>query len=336
MSVGTGWRIDHVIKGKAVEQIVALDAYGVNPGDLSWEPFERLGRLTVYDHCSPGTIVERAGNASILLVDMRAIDDATLSRLPKLRYIGLFATGHDQVDTEAARRRGIAVANVPEYSTPSVAQMTFALLLNLTNHVAGYSDYVARGNWRADREFRYIEGPLIELSGKTMGILGLGTIGAAVARIARAFGMDVLAWSRSRKDVDGIEMEWAELDDVFRRSDVLSLHLPLTEKTAGIIDARRLSLMKPGAFLVNTARGGLVVDADLAAALRDGRIAGAALDVLGPSEPPDPDNPLLSAPNCRITPHVAWATRAARKRCLRTAAENLESFLHGGSKHRIV
>ncbi|MFP4374724.1 MAG: D-2-hydroxyacid dehydrogenase [Spirochaetaceae bacterium] len=319
-----------------MERIVVLDAYGVNPGDLSWEPFERMGRLTVYEHCAPGALVERAGGAGILLVDMCAIDDAALSRLPNLRYIGLFATGHDQVDTEAARRRGIAVANVPEYSTPSVAQMTFALLLDLTNHVAAYSDYVARGNWRAHREFRYIDGPLIELSGKTMGILGVGTIGAAVARIARAFGMHVLAWSRRRKHVDGIEVQWAELDEVLRRSDVLSLHLPLTEETAGIINARRLSLMKPGAFLVNTARGGLVVDEDLAAALRDGRIAGAALDVLGPTEPPPADNPLLSAPNCTITPHVAWATRAARERCLRTAAENLESFLRGESRNRIV
>ncbi|MFO7782567.1 MAG: D-2-hydroxyacid dehydrogenase [Spirochaetia bacterium] len=336
MSLGTGRSADCMSGGRPVEDIVALDAYGVNPGDLSWEPFERMGHLTVYDHCSPETIVERAGNASILLVDMCAISDDVLSRLPNLRYIGLFATGHDQVDTEAARRRGIAVANVPEYSTPSVAQMTFALLLNLTNHVAGYSDYVARGNWRADREFRYIEGPLIELSGKTMGILGVGQIGAAAARIARAFGMQVLAWSRRRKDVDGIEIEWVELDEVFRRSDVVSLHLPLTAETAGIVDARRLSLMKPGAFLVNTARGGLVVDEALAAALHEGRIAGAALDVLGPTEPPEPDNPLLSAPNCRITPHVAWATRAARERCLRTAAENLESFLHGGSQNRIV
>lgn len=319
-----------------MEQIVALDAYGVNPGDLSWEPFERLGHLTVYDHCSPDAIVERAGNASILLVDMCTISDAVLSRLPNLRYIGLFATGHDQVDTEAARRRGIAVANVPEYSTPSVAQMTFALLLNLTNHVAEYSDYVTRGNWRADLEFRYIDGPLIELSGKTMGILGVGLIGAAVARIAGAFGMHVLAWSRRRKDVAGIDLEWGELDEVFRRADVLSLHLPLTAETAGIVDARRLSLMKPSAFLVNTARGGLVVDEALAAALHEGRIAGAALDVLGPTEPPDPDNPLLSAPNCSITPHVAWATHAARERCLRTAAENLESFLHGGSQNRIV
>lgn len=322
--------------GRPVEHIVALDAYGVNPGDLSWEPFERLGHLTVYDHCSPDAIVERAGNASILLVDMCTISDAVLSRLPNLRYIGLFATGHDQVDTEAARRRGIAVANVPEYSTPSVAQMTFALLLNLTNHVAGYSDYVARGNWRADREFHYIEGPLIELSGKTMGILGVGLIGAAVARIAGAFGMHVLAWSRRRKDVAGIDLEWGELDEVFRRADVLSLHLPLTAETAGIVDARRLALMKPSAFLVNTARGGLVVDEALAAALHEGRIAGAALDVLGRSEPPAPDNPLLSAPNCSITPHVAWATHAARERCLRTAAENLESFLHGGSQNRIV
>ena len=320
----------------AVEQIVALDAYGVNPGDLSWKPFERLGRLKVYDHCSPDALVERARDATILLVDMCAVDDAALSRLPKLRYIGLFSTGHDQVDTEAARRRGIAVANVPGYSTPSVAQMTFALLLHLTNHVAGYSDYVARGNWRADREFRYIEKPLIELSGKTMGILGVGMIGAAVARIARAFGMHVLAWGRRRREVDGIEMEWAELDEVFRRSDVLSLHVPLTQETAGIVDARRLSLMKPSALLVNTARGGLVVDEDLAAALRDGRIAGAALDVLGPTEPPAADNPLFSAPNCSITPHVAWATRAARERCLRTAAENLESFLRGGSQNRIV
>lgn len=323
-------------KGAIVHEIVALDAYGVNPGDLSWEPFERLGSLAVYEHTPRSLIAERADSAEFLLVDLLWLGEEELDELPNLRYIGLFATGHDQIDIEAARRRGIAVTNVPAYSTPSVAQMTFALLLSMTNRICDYADYVAQGLWVQGREFRYLDGPLVELSGKTMGILGFGPIGEAVARLAACFGMHLLVWNRRHSEVEGLEIEWCALEEVFERADVLSLHLPLTEETAGLVNERTLSLMKPEAILVNTARGGLVVDQDLARALQDGRIAGAALDVLGPPEPPNADNPLLKAPNCAITPHVAWATRAARRRCLQTAAANLEAFIAGRCENRIV
>lgn len=319
-----------------MQTIVALDAYGVNPGDLSWEPFERLGRLTVWEHTSRDQIVERARDATVLLVDLLPLGAAELDALPRVRYVGLFATGHDQIDTEAARKRGIAVANVPEYSTPAVAQMTFALLLNHANRIGAYADYVARGGWTRGQEFRYVDGPLVELAGKTMGILGVGQIGRAVARIAAAFGMRVLAWSRSRNDVEGIAVEWVERDELFSRADVVSLHLPLSAETAGTVNRHTISLMKPDAIVVNTARGGLIVDADLAEALHGGRIAGAALDVVGQEEPPVADNPLLQAPNCTITPHIAWATRSSRERCLRVAACNLESFLNGETKNRVV
>lgn len=319
-----------------METIVALDAYGVNPGDLGWEFFERFGRLAVYDHTDPEQIAARARDATVLLVDLLPIGAAELDALPRLRYIGLFATGHDQIDTEAARERGIAVTNVPEYSTPSVAQMTFALLLNHANRVRGYADYVAGGQWTRGRQFRYIDGPLVELSGKTMGVLGLGQIGGAVARIATAFGMHVVAWNRRPKDNRDLDIEWVARDELFRRADVISLHLPLSAETAGIVNRHTISLMKREAIVVNTARGGLIVDADLARALHEGRIAGAALDVIGAVEPPAPDNPLLDAPNCTITPHVAWATRASRERCLRAAAGNLESFLTGEHRNRVV
>ena len=319
-----------------MESIVALDAHGVNPGDLSWEKFESLGRLSVYAHCKREEIVPRAQKTRAVLVDMLPLGESEFAELPDLRYVGLFATGYDHIDIEAAGRRGIAVTNVPEYSTPSVAQMTFALLLNMTNRVRGYADYVADGYWRRGETFEYLDQPLVELSGKTIGILGFGPIGVAVARIAAAFGMHIIAWSRRPKPTDGLSVEWVELPDVFRRADVVSLHLPLTEETAEIVNQQTLSLMKPSAFLVNTARGGLVNDTDLAEALVEGRPAGAALDVLGPEEPPAPENPLLSAPNCIITPHVAWATRAARARCLREAASNLESYLYGEMRNRIV
>jgi glycerate dehydrogenase len=319
-----------------VETLVALDAYGVNPGDLGWESFERFGHLAVYDHTEPEQIAARAEDATVLLVDLLPIGAAELDALPRLRYIGLFATGHDQIDIEAARERGIAVTNVPEYSTPSVAQMTFALLLNHAHRVHGYAAYVAGGQWTRGRQFRYIDGPLVELSGKTMGILGLGQIGGAVARIATAFGMHVIAWNRRPKDGGDLDIEWVARDELFRRADVISLHLPLSAQTAGIVNRHTISLMKPEAIVVNTARGGLIVDADLARALQEGRIAGAALDVIGPVEPPAADNPLLGAPNCTITPHIAWATRASRERCLRAAADNLESFLCGEHRNRVV
>lgn len=319
-----------------LESIVALDAYGVNPGDLEWKEFEKLGRLQVYAHSDRNQTVSRARGATAVLIDMLPLGDEEFAELPDLHYVGLFATGYDHIDVAAARRRGIAVTHVPEYSTPSVAQMTFALLLSMTNQVSGYADSVSRGNWKQGETFEYLDHPLVELSGKTIGILGFGPIGAAVARIAHAFGMHIIAWSRHPKPTEGFAVEWVELDEVFRRADVVTLHLPLADDTAELVDRRALSLMKSSAFLVNTARGGLINDADLAVALAEGRLAGAALDVLGSQEPPAPDNPLLSAPNCTVTPHVAWATHASRARCLREAVSNLESFLQGNRRNRIV
>lgn len=324
------------MSGGVVERIVAIDAYGVNPGDLSWERFERFGSLTVYDHSSQEEIVARARGATAVLVDRVALGEGEIAQLTQLRYIGLFATGHDQVDVEAARRREIAVTHVPGYSTPSVAQMTFALLLTLASRVCEYAGFVHGGRWVAGREFRYLEGPLVELSGKTLGILGMGPIGMEVARIAAAFGMEVIAWSRRPKKVPGVSVTWVEQPELFRRADVVTLHVPLVPQTAGIVNSETLGLMKRSAFLVNTARGGLARDVDLAEALHAGTIAGAALDVVGRDEPPAADNPLLAAPNCVITPHVAWATRAARDRCLEEAARNLEAALNGGSRNRLV
>jgi glycerate dehydrogenase len=319
-----------------LERLVALDAYGVNPGDLAWTRFEQLGELTVFDHSAGEELVSRAREATALLVDMLPLGANELSQLPNLRYVGLFATGHDHIDIETAARLGIAVTNVPEYSTPSVAQMTFALLLDVTNRIRGYAAYVANGLWAEGREFRYLESPLIELSGKTIGILGFGTIGAAVARIAAALGMRILAWSRTSKTTPGVDVEWTELSEVFRQADVVSLHLPLTDRTAGIVNRDTIGLMKRSSIIVNTARGGLIVDQDLADALSVGRVAAAALDVVGQAEPPRRDNPLFRAPNCLITPHVAWATREARERCLREAACNLELFLKGKRRNRVV
>lgn len=252
-----------------------------------------------------------------------------MESLPKLSYIGVLATGYNVVDVQAARERGITVTNIPAYSTQSVAQMVFALLLQLCCHVKEHSDSVKSGAWSACEDFCYWNSPMIELAGKTLGIVGFGMIGQQTARVANALGMKVAAFGRQRKQVDGIDYQWIDsLDELLVRSDVISLHCPLTEDTNGMINAERLRLMKPSAFLINTARGPLIEENALADALNSKRIAGAALDVLG-AEPPAADNPLFRAKNCIITPHIAWATKEARTRLINTAGENLKAYLEG-------
>jgi glycerate dehydrogenase len=307
-------------------RLVILDGFTANPGDLDWSPFAALGELTVHDRTPAGQIIERARDAEIVLTNKTPLTAATLAALPALRYIGVLATGCNVVDTAAARTRGIPVCNVPDYSTPNVAQAVFALLLELTNRTGHHAETVRAGRWAASVDWCYWDFPLTELAGRTLGILGYGRIGAAVARIARAFGMSVLAHRRTPITDEGIVP--ADLDTLFRESDVLSLHCPLTPATQHLVNAARLAQMKPTALLINTARGPLIDEPALAAALEAGQIAGAGLDVLS-TEPPAANHPLLRARNCLITPHLAWATRAARARLLAEAAENLRAWLSG-------
>lgn len=311
--------------------IVVLDGYTLNPGDLSWEEFEKLGACTVYDRTPPERVAERAREAEIVLTNKAVITAETLAALPKTTYIGVLATGYNVVDVPAARKRGVTVANIPDYSTPSVAQAVFAHLLNLTHHVAAHGQSVRDGDWVQSPDFCYWKSPLVELDGRVMGLVGYGRIGQAVGRIALAMGMRLLVHTRTPGELpDGAEH--AELDDLFRQSDVVSLHCPLNEGTVELVDARRLGLMKPSAFLINTGRGPLVDEDALAAALDEGRLAGAGLDVLS-SEPPSANNPLLNAKNCCITPHLAWATWAARERLMAIAAGNLRAFLAGKAEN---
>ena len=309
-------------------KIVVLDGYTLNPGDLSWDELKALGECEVFDRTPPDQTVARAKDAEIALTNKTVLDGKVLGQLPKLRYAGVLATGYNVVDVPAARERKIVVTNVPAYSTSSVAQMVFAHLLELTHHVGHHAQSVREGRWTASADFAYWDFPLIELSGLTMGIVGYGRIGRETATVARAFGMKVLAARRARKP-ETDEVEFVPLDELFRRSDVISLHCPLTPETKGLVNAQRLELMKPTAFLINTSRGPVVDEPALADALNSGRIAGAGLDVLA-VEPPPPTHPLLKAKNCQITPHIAWATRAARERLMKTAVDNVRLFLAGG------
>ncbi len=307
--------------------ITYLDGYTLNPGDLSWEPLEKLGNFTVYDRTSPGDIVARASDADIALSNKVYLSAEILAQLPKLRYIGVTATGYNNVDLEAARQRGIVVTNVRGYSTSAVAQHTFSLLLGLTNHTELHSQSVRAGDWTNAADWCYWKTPLVEISGKTIGLIGLGDIGTQVARIALAFGMRVLAHRKS--DTPGEEgIELVELDVLFRESDVVSLHCPLTDGTNEMINAESLAKMKPSAYLINTGRGGLIREQDLADALNADQLAGAAVDVLS-TEPPKPDNPLLTAKNCLITPHVAWAFLESRRKLMQLAADNIAAFQDG-------
>lgn len=309
-------------------QIVVLDGYTLNPGDLDWVKLEALGPTVIHDRTPADQIVARAANAEIILTNKTILSRETLDRLPRLRYIGVLATGYNVVDLDAARQRGVPVTNVPTYGTSSVAQMVFAHLLNLTQHVADHSRGVADGRWSQSDDFCYWDTPLVELAGLTMGLVGFGRIGRAVAQIAQAFGMNVLVYDVTAPPEPPEGVRFVSLEDVVRQSDVVSLHCPLTPATQKLINAERLALMKPSAILINTSRGPLVDEPALADALNAGRLAGACLDVLS-VEPPPADNPLLTAKNCHITPHIAWATQAARQRLLDTAVANVQAFIDG-------
>ncbi|UVI32449.1 D-2-hydroxyacid dehydrogenase [Paenibacillus spongiae] len=316
-------------------KIVILDGYTLNPGDLSWEPLKALGDVTVHDRSSGDEILERSSGADVLLTNKTPLNAETIRQLPGLKYIGVLATGYNVVDTQAAAEQGIVVTNIPDYSTHSVAQLVFALLLEQCNHVAAHNAAVHAGRWSAGPDFTFTLHPLLELADKTMGIFGYGQIGQQVARLALAFGMKVIVHTRTEKRVEGLEeVRFVSEDALFAESDVISLHSPLTKETSGIVNKRTLGLMKPTAFLINTARGGHVVEHDLADALKGGRIAGAALDVLS-AEPPAADHPLIGAPNCIITPHIAWETVEARQRLMEIAASNLRSFQDGEAVNRV-
>ena len=302
--------------------IVILDGFTANPGDISWAAIEALGNCKIYDRTGEADVVARAADADIVLTNKTLITQKSLAALPRLRYIGVLATGYNTVDVQAAQQRGILVCNVPEYSTPNVTQAVFALLLELTNRTGHHSQTVHEGRWSASPDFCYWDGELVELAGRTLGIVGYGRIGKAVAAVGRAFGMQILAHRRTASD----DPQFVSLDRLLSESDVVSLHCPLVPDTKELINAATLAQMKPSAFLINTARGALIHEPDLAAALNAERIAGAGLDVLS-VEPPLASNPLLSARNCVLTPHIAWATRNARLRLLEVTAANIRSYL---------
>lgn len=314
--------------------IVELDGYAANPGDLSWEPLKAFGQLTVYPRTAPDEIVERAKDADAVLVNKVNMTDEIMAQLPRLKYIGVLATGYNVVDIDAAHRRGIVVTNIPAYSTDSVVQMTFAHILNITNHVAHYADENRQGRWSRNADFCYWDTPLPELSGKTMGIVGLGNIGMRVARLARDFGMDVFALtSKNASDLpEGIQK--TTLEGVLAVSDILSLHCPLTQDTYHLIDAKRLKLMRPSAILINTGRGPLVDESAVAEALETGKLAAYGADVMV-DEPPRADNPLFAQPHAYITPHIAWATKEARQRLMEICVENIKAFVEGRSLNHV-
>ena len=309
-------------------KIVVLDGYTLNPGDLSWGELQALGDCTIYDRSAPEQVIPRAGEAEIVLTNKTILSAEFIKHLVKLKFISVLATGYNIVDVEAARRKRIPVSNVPTYGTESVAQMVFAHLLNLALHVGRHARTVREGRWTNSVDFCYWDTPLVELQGLTMGIVGFGRIGRATARLARAFGMNVIVYDITMPSEMPEGCRLVALEAIFQESDVVSLHCPLTPQTEDLINAERLALMRPTAYLINTSRGPLIDEQALADALNNDRIAGAGVDVLT-TEPAAKDNPLLTAKNCHITPHIAWATRAARERLLRVSVDNVAAFLAG-------
>ncbi len=309
-------------------RIVVLDGYTLNPGDNPWNEVAALGELEVYDRTPPESVVERAKGADILLTNKTPVSAETLQQLNTLKFIAVLATGYNIVDVETAKARGIPVSNVPVYGTDSVAQFVFALVLEHAHSVKHHSDAVKEGAWARSEDFCFWDMPLIELRGKKMGIVGFGRIGQRTGALANAFGMEVLAYDIDRSAEPGYPFDWRELESLFEEADIVSLHCPLTPENEGLVNRDLLVRMKPAAFLVNTARGPLVNEQDLADALNAGRIAGAACDVVS-SEPITADNPLLKAKNITLTPHIAWATREARARLMQMTAENVRAFLAG-------
>lgn len=310
-------------------KIVVLDGYPGNPGDLSWDELEQVGQCDVYHRTAPSQILDRCAGADVVLVNKVAITDEIMAQLPSLKYLGEMGTGYNNIDVDAAHKRGVVVTNVPAYSTNSVAQMAIAHLLNIACRTGHYTRQVRAGRWSDSKDFCYSDTPLVELAGKQMGIVGMGQIGSAVARIATALGMSVMAFtSKSQDQLPAGTMIARDLDQLFSTSDVVSLHCPLTPETSGMVDARRLALMKPTAILVNTSRGMLIDEQALADALNAGTIHAAALDVMI-QEPPALDNPLLSARNCFFTPHVGWASHEARERMMRVIIDNVIAWTNG-------
>ncbi|MCZ2079702.1 MAG: D-2-hydroxyacid dehydrogenase [Bryobacteraceae bacterium] len=314
-------------------KIVILDGYCLNPGDLSWDALRELADLEIHDRTPASRVVERAQGAEAVFTNKTPLPRDVLRQLPDLRYIGVLATGYNIVDVAAAREAGITVTNIPTYGTASVAQFAFALLLELCHHVGAHAAAVRAGEWSTNPDWCFWKTPLVELSGKTMGIVGFGRIGRQVGRIADAMGMKVIASDKVRENSPGYDgFCWVEVDDLLVNADVVSLHCPLLAATEGIVAKERLRKMKRSSLLINTSRGPLVNDHDLAQALNEGWIAGAGLDVLS-IEPPAAENPLLQAKNCIVTPHIAWATREARSRLLDQTVDNFRAFVSGDPKN---
>lgn len=306
---------------------VLLDIYTLNPGDLSWESIKQLGDITFYDRTSPDQLIERCKDAEAVFTNKVIFDKEVIAQLPKLKYIGVIATGYNVVDLQYAKEQGIVVTNIPAYSTASVAQMVFSQILNFAQNISTHASSVAKGEWAESIDFSYRLTPQIELAGKTLGIIGFGKIGQAVAQLGLAFGMTIIYQNRSTKTVD-MDATQVDLDTVLAQSDFLSINCPLTDDNQGFINSQTLQQMKPTAFLINTGRGPLINEQDLANALNQGIIAGAGLDVLS-VEPATSNNPLAKAKNCYVTPHIAWATHEARTRCLDIAVNNLKAFING-------
>lgn len=313
--------------------IVVLDGYTLNPGDLNWQGFTDLGNCTVYDRTPPEKIVARAQHAQCVLTNKVILSQEILQQLPKLQYIGVLATGYNVVDIEQASKQGIIVTNVPGYATESVVQAVLAFLLEMTNHVGDYNRKVHEGVWSKSLDFCFLDKPLIELSNRTLGIIGFGSIGKRVGQIAQAFNMKILVNTRTPQT--SMQASFVDLKTLFTSSDVITLHCPLTPQTSGLINKSSLSLMKDSAFLINTGRGGLIHEQDLADALNQEKIAGAGLDVLT-IEPPPISNPLLTAKNCIITPHIAWSSQSARKQLIEVAVANVRGFLQGKPVNKVV
>lgn len=313
--------------------ITVLDGYTLNPGDNPWTELEALGDLTVYDRTAENEILERASPADIVLTNKTPLDAATLPRLPKLKFISVLATGYNVVDTDTAGSRGVPVSNVPEYGTPSVAQHVLAMMLHFARQCGLHSQSVHEGEWRQCTDFCFWKTPQVELVGKRLGIVGFGRIGRCVGQLAHALGMEVLAFDTRRNEPpDYTPFAWRSIEEIFAESDFVTLHCPQTAENAGMVDRNLLEHMRPHAVFINTARGGLVNEEDLATALNQNQIGGAALDVLS-AEPPSADNPLLRAKNCLITPHIAWATLEARRRLMDITVENVRAFLRGAPRN---
>ncbi|KSV57587.1 D-2-hydroxyacid dehydrogenase [Acetivibrio ethanolgignens] len=314
-------------------KIVILDGYTENPGDLSWEGFERLGELTVYDRTPADKIVERMKGAEIVYTNKTPISRETIAQCPELKFIGVLATGYNVIDTAAAKEAGVVVSNIPTYGTDAVGQYVIALLLELCHHVGEHSDCVKKGDWTNNQDWCFWNYPLVELAGKTMGIIGFGRIGQRAAKNAEALGMKILAYDEyQNKELETENCRYASLDELLANSDIISLHCPLFPSTEGIINKETIAKMKDGVKIINTSRGPLIVEQDLADALNSGKVSGAAVDVVS-TEPIKMDNPLLTAKNMIITPHIAWAPKESRQRLMNIAVDNLEKFLDGAPQN---